>query len=224
MSSEKSGNPFRPRFVLEQNLKESLEAEHCPTVRTAADIAVLFEEIAQLHREVMIAGALDTKCRVLHCSLLAVGTTDHLLLRVGDAFFGAIQTGASSIFLVHNHPSGSLTPSRADLELTQTVAEAGIMLGYPLVDHVVVSRRGHSSLLTSATLMKYYPKARLANALYREAAEGETRVLTWKCGGCKTDNGLPSRISTFTPVSSETCLPAHCTRCGELNWIKCALP
>ena len=54
--------------------------------------------------------------------------------------------GASALILVHNHPSGSPEPSRADIQITQKIAEAGRLLGVTLHDHVIVGREGHVSL------------------------------------------------------------------------------
>ena len=68
-------------------------------------------------------------------------------VRIGDAFQDAVKTGAMGIFLVHNHPSGSLEPSNEDRNLTNQAKEAGWLLGYPLLDHVIISKSGHCSLM-----------------------------------------------------------------------------
>jgi DNA repair protein RadC len=97
----------------------------------------------------MIAGTLDCKSRLLSWNLLAVGSSEWLIVRVGDAFADAIRMSASGVFLVHNHPSGSLEPSREDIELTRNVERAGKLLGYTLFDHVIVSKEGHRGLITA---------------------------------------------------------------------------
>jgi DNA repair protein RadC len=102
-----------------------------------------------LDREIMIAGTLDCKSRLLCWSLLAVGSSEWLIVRVGDAFADAIRMSASGIFLVHNHPSGSLEPSREDIDLTRNVERAGKLLGYTLFDHVIVAKEGHRGLITA---------------------------------------------------------------------------
>ena len=58
----------------------------------------------------------------------------------------ALDLGASALILVHNHPSGSPQPSRADIQITQRIAEAGRLLGVVVHDHVIVGRDGHVSL------------------------------------------------------------------------------
>jgi DNA repair protein RadC len=141
-----------PSVILRQDLKAQLGLARCPIVRSAADVARVFSNIAVLEREVMFVGAVDTKCRLLCWELLAVGTTDRLALRIGDAFTSVVHAGGSGIFLAHNHPSGSLKTSAEDYELTLKVAKAGLLLGYPLFDHVIITKNGYRSLMMKASL------------------------------------------------------------------------
>jgi len=57
----------------------------------------------------------------------------------------ALELGASAIIMVHNHPSGDPTPSKADIEMTKQVKEAGEKLGVILHDHIVIGRSGDAS-------------------------------------------------------------------------------
>ena len=57
-----------------------------------------------------------------------------------------MDLGASALIIVHNHPSGSPQPSRADIEITNRIAEAGRLLGIVVHDHVIIGREGHVSL------------------------------------------------------------------------------
>jgi len=197
---------FCPDFVLGQDLKKRFGPENCPMLNTPERIAAAFSNIATLEREVMLAGALDCKCRLLYCSLLAVGTSDRLLVRVGEAFYGVIQSVGSSIFLVHNHPSGSLNPSEQDLQLTQDVAEAGLILGYPLVDHVIVSAEGYRSLMS--------PGGAPAQSLMSQAAE-ESGESVWKCNHCNSMN----RLDIYN-VNSQRMIPVTCRECRTFSWLK----
>ena len=58
----------------------------------------------------------------------------------------ALDLGASALILVHNHPSGSPEPSRADVQITGKIAEAGRLLGITVHDHVIIGKEGHVSL------------------------------------------------------------------------------
>ena len=67
-------------------------------------------------------------------------------------FGAAIKANASSIILSHNHPSGNLTASDADIRLTQKLKEAGQLLDLPVLDHLIVTRDGHYSFADEGML------------------------------------------------------------------------
>lgn len=80
------------------------------------------------------------------------GTVDHTPVYPREVVKRALELGASAIIMVHNHPSGDTTPSRADIEMTVEVRDAAGKLGILLHDHVIVGRRGHSSFKTLGLL------------------------------------------------------------------------
>ncbi|SLN56193.1 RadC family protein [Oceanibacterium hippocampi] len=73
------------------------------------------------------------------------GTVDHTPVYPREVVKRALEIGASAIILVHNHPSGDLTPSRADIEMTRLVKEAAGALGITIHDHVIVGSNGYAS-------------------------------------------------------------------------------
>lgn len=74
------------------------------------------------------------------------GSIDEAAIHPREVIRKALDLGASALILVHNHPSGSPQPSRADIQITQRIAEAGRLLGVAVHDHVIVGREGHVSL------------------------------------------------------------------------------
>jgi DNA repair protein RadC len=76
------------------------------------------------------------------------GTVDHTPVYPREVIKRALELGATALILVHNHPSGDPTPSKADIEMTKEVRDAGDKLGIVLHDHVIVSKGGHSSFKT----------------------------------------------------------------------------
>lgn len=74
------------------------------------------------------------------------GTVDEAALHPRTVIGKAIEIGAAAMILVHNHPSGSPEPSRADIQITTRIAEAGRLLGIVVHDHVIVGRQGTVSL------------------------------------------------------------------------------
>ncbi len=73
------------------------------------------------------------------------GTVDHTPVYPREIVKRALELSASSVILVHNHPSGDPTPSRADIAMTREVAAAAKALGLAVHDHLVIGRGGHSS-------------------------------------------------------------------------------
>ena len=169
-------NKFKAHFVLGENLKCTLGLDRCPIIGGASSVASVFSNLASLEQEVIVAGALDCKCRLLFWNILATGSSDRVHLRTGDAFYGAVKTHACAIFLIHNHPSGSLVPSTADIDLTRHVAEAGLMFGYPLLDHVIISSKGHVSLMSPEILKERTHLADLTPAYAHQASEPALNV------------------------------------------------
>jgi DNA repair protein RadC len=96
-------------------------------------------------REQFRALFLDTRNRLLRDEQVADGSVDHAPVYPREVIRRALELSAASVILVHNHPSGDPTPSRADIELTRQIAEAGRLLKITVHDHLVVARQGISS-------------------------------------------------------------------------------
>jgi DNA repair protein RadC len=74
------------------------------------------------------------------------GTIDHTPVYPREVVKRALELGASALIMVHNHPSGDPTPSKADIEMTREVQKAAATLGVTLHDHVILGRGRHTSL------------------------------------------------------------------------------
>ncbi len=88
---------------------------------------------------------LDKKNRLIADELQQKGTVDHTPVYPREVIKRALELGASALILVHNHPSGDATPSKADIEMTREVQDAAIKLGISVHDHIVISKSSHSS-------------------------------------------------------------------------------
>ncbi|MEM7664213.1 MAG: DNA repair protein RadC [Pseudomonadota bacterium] len=89
---------------------------------------------------------LDTKNKLIDDHHLGDGSIDEASIHPREVIRKAMDVGASAMILVHNHPSGNPEPSRADIQITKRIAEAGRLLGVTVHDHVIVGREGHVSL------------------------------------------------------------------------------
>jgi DNA repair protein RadC len=88
---------------------------------------------------------LDRKNVLIADEVQTRGTIDHTPVYPREIVKRALELGASAIILVHNHPSGDPTPSRADIEMTRDVAAAAKALSIAVHDHLVIGRSGHAS-------------------------------------------------------------------------------
>lgn len=88
---------------------------------------------------------LDRKNALIADEVQQRGTVDHTPVYPREVVKRALELNASALIMVHNHPSGDPTPSKADIEMTREVREAAERLGITLHDHVIISRSGHNS-------------------------------------------------------------------------------
>ncbi|MDR6853152.1 DNA repair protein RadC [Sphingomonas sp. BE123] len=89
---------------------------------------------------------LNSRNMLIRDELMQEGSVDEAPVYVREVIRRAIDLGSTAIILVHNHPSGDPSPSRADIELTRTIVEAGKRLGIAVHDHIVIGTGGHVSL------------------------------------------------------------------------------
>lgn len=116
-------------------------------IRAAADVAdLLMLRFKEYETEHLLALLLNTKNEVLKTVEVSRGGLDGAAAAPRDVYRQAVREGAAAVIVCHNHPSGDPEPSRADIELTRLLAEAGETLGIRLLDHVVFGDGRHVSL------------------------------------------------------------------------------
>jgi len=89
---------------------------------------------------------LDKRNQLIADEVQQTGTIDHTPVYPREVVKRALELSATAVVLVHNHPSGDPTPSRADIEMTKQIIEVAKPLGIAVHDHVIVGRDGHASL------------------------------------------------------------------------------
>ena len=109
-------------------------------------IDYLHIDMAHLTHERVRVLYLDTHNRLLLDQVVSDGTLDESAIYTREIIAKAMAIGAAALILVHNHPSGSPQPSRADIQVTQKIIEAGRHLNILVHDHVIIGREGHVSL------------------------------------------------------------------------------
>jgi len=89
---------------------------------------------------------LDKRNQLIADELQQVGTVDHAPVYPREVVKRALELSATAVILVHNHPGGDPTPSRADIEMTRVIVEVAKPLGISVHDHIIVGKEGHASL------------------------------------------------------------------------------
>lgn len=102
-------------------------------------------DMAHLKHERVRVLYLDTKNRLIADEVLSEGSLGEAAIHPREVVKKALDLGSAAMIMVHNHPSGSPEPSRADITLTNRIAEAGRLLGIALHDHVIIGKEGHAS-------------------------------------------------------------------------------
>lgn len=114
-------------------------------IRQPSDALSLIRHFADRKQEHFLTISLNGANEVIAHRLITVGLVNRSQVHPREVFADAITDRASGIIVAHNHPSGDLTPSRADFEVTQRLKSAGEMLGIQLLDHLIFSTQGHYS-------------------------------------------------------------------------------
>jgi len=104
------------------------------------------KDISHLAQEVFIVLCLNTKNRLIQRHLVSLGTLNSSLVHPREVFRPAIQDGAASIVVAHNHPSGDPAPSSEDIRITRKLIEAGRQIGIGVLDHLIIGSEDFVSL------------------------------------------------------------------------------
>lgn len=129
-------------------------SERRPTITTPEDVVALCApQLRGLDREHFWTLALNTKNGLLRIIEVSVGSLNASIVHPRELFRDAVRVSASSVVVVHNHPSGDPTPSGADIQLTRRLVKAGDVLGIDVLDHVVIGDGGEHASLRDLGLM-----------------------------------------------------------------------
>lgn len=104
------------------------------------------EEMRTRETETTIVVYLDSRCRLIRYELLFIGSASFCVANPREILKKALQYDASCFILIHNHPSGDPTPSKADLSLTERMKTAGELIGISMLDHIILGDCQYISL------------------------------------------------------------------------------
>lgn len=117
------------------------------SVRCPEDAAgLVMEDMRHLDREHFKVILLDSKNAVISIETVSVGTVNASIVHPREALRPALEKSATSMVLVHNHPTGNVSPSREDILLTKRFEKCGRILGIDVVDHIIIGDGKYKSL------------------------------------------------------------------------------
>lgn len=134
------------RIHKEQNSKDYV-------FNTPSSIANYYmEQLRHNDREHVILLSLDTKGCMIDESVLSIGTVNRALLSPREVFIQALRARAVNIVLIHNHPAGDPSPSKADIDVTKAVVKLGEALELKLFDHIIIGDNKYMSFYEQGLL------------------------------------------------------------------------
>lgn len=98
-----------------------------------------------LKQEKLLSIYLDNKKRLINYKIITIGTIDETICHPRDIIYNAIKCNASGIIIIHNHPSGDIHPSPADIKMTNNLIESCKIVGIPLLDHLITNTKNYYS-------------------------------------------------------------------------------
>lgn len=116
-------------------------------VRNAKQAYQHLRDIGRSQKEQLRGLYLNSRYQVVHDEVISVGSLTSNIVHPREVFQPAIERGAVAVILAHNHPSGRLEPTTADIHITEQLVAAGKVLGIELLDHLVVTATKHGSIM-----------------------------------------------------------------------------
>lgn len=119
----------------------------CNQITTPGEIYPLLAHMADRPQEHFFSISLNGAHEHIKTRQVSQGLVNRTIVHPREVYAGPLQDRSAALIVAHNHPSGNLEPSREDREITQRLKEAGEILGIPLLDHIVFSKKGYTSFL-----------------------------------------------------------------------------
>ena len=114
-------------------------------ITSAAEVYEELKAFSRKSQEHFLTITLDGASHIINTRTVFIGTLNQSLVHPREVFADAIADRAAGIIIAHNHPSGTLEASRADIQITQRLKEVSRLVGIELLDHVILSKHGFYS-------------------------------------------------------------------------------
>ncbi|MCB4743909.1 MAG: DNA repair protein RadC, partial [Sulfurovum sp.] len=114
-------------------------------ITDAKDVYEELQNYCNKKQEYFLSITLDGASHIINTRTVFIGTLNQSMVHPREVFANAIADRAAGIIIAHNHPSGTLHPSRADIRITERLKEVAKLVGIELLDHVILSQEGYYS-------------------------------------------------------------------------------
>src|SRR5688500_10275087 len=121
-------------------------------IETPADLLPHVRHYAERKQEHFLCASINGANEILNIRVVSIGLIDRTSVHPREVFADALTDRASAIIVAHNHPSGSLEPAAADIEVTGQLKASGVVVGIAVLDHIMFNRSGYFSFLESGGL------------------------------------------------------------------------
>ena len=117
-----------------------------PIISTPTETIPLLAEIKDQRKEYFVCLYLNARNQVIHKEVISIGSLSASIVHPREVFQVGVYHSAASIILAHNHPSGDVSPSKDDIDLTHRLREAGLIMGIEILDHIIIAAGDFVSL------------------------------------------------------------------------------
>jgi len=117
------------------------------TIRNAQDVYDYLQDMRNLPKEHLRGLFLNGHSRIIRDEVISIGTVNSNIIHPREVFRAGIEYNAAAVVLAHNHPSGEVTPSAEDIEITKQLVQAGKILGITVLDHVIITKDRFASII-----------------------------------------------------------------------------
>ena len=118
-------------------------------ISSPADAYSALSRYQRKTKEHFLVLTLNGNHTVIRATIISIGLANRTIVHPREVFIPAIKDNACAVIIAHNHPSGNLDPSREDKDITTRLCQAGEILGIPILDHVIISKKGYYSFMES---------------------------------------------------------------------------
>ncbi len=126
-------------------VQEKAKKESINRITNAENVFTLLQQYSTKQQEHFLLITLDGASQIIKKRVIHIGTLNQSLVHPREIFRPAIEDNSAGIIIAHNHPSGTLEASRADVQITERLKEVGKLVGIELLDHVILTKNGYYS-------------------------------------------------------------------------------